>query len=517
MAVAAANRRREEENEGNDGGGKNNTIGNGNGNGSGNNGSGGNSSNVTGLLRRSAVLPSHGTDPSGRWILVSVGGRSGWARKRDFTQIHGRHGNGNGNTNSMPLPPTLSSPTQTGFTHVETFQASEGWMGNHVFLLRGKLMLGSDAPLFFVTNMLIITSLFIYFLVILPHLYHHEQLHAGENNYETIFQWTTHSITVYVTIFLSAGVFYTLWKCATTDPGILPPVSCPVKAPIPSDGTPIGGPLGYRYCSTCNIFRPPRSKHCNSCNVCVSKFDHHCPWVGNCIGARNHRYFFFFLCLISSLTLLVTVTCFRVIKETSIDFEEARENKSTDAGKNDDSTSDEPIILFYTISRLPTVFFMSIFTLLCTWSLTSLTFFHGVIITVAQTTNERVRNVYRDGRRDGVGLDNPADQGCAMNWTNTFCTKIPESRLPKDFSQTVDCLEGRRARDQAIRHAQGNADREDDENDDHEEEEISSSDDDDDDVDEEEVCQDNVEGVFNSQRAAKAVASSVVNGIVYSA
>eukprot|EP00586_Coscinodiscus_wailesii_P015894 CAMPEP_0172506768 /NCGR_PEP_ID=MMETSP1066-20121228/198123_1 /TAXON_ID=671091 /ORGANISM="Coscinodiscus wailesii, Strain CCMP2513" /LENGTH=189 /DNA_ID=CAMNT_0013283957 /DNA_START=48 /DNA_END=614 /DNA_ORIENTATION=- len=33
---------------------------------------------VTGLLRRSAVLPSHGTDPTGRWILVSVGGRSGW-------------------------------------------------------------------------------------------------------------------------------------------------------------------------------------------------------------------------------------------------------------------------------------------------------------------------------------------------------------------------------------------------------------------------------------------------------
>eukprot|EP00546_Thalassionema_frauenfeldii_P014970 CAMPEP_0178914050 /NCGR_PEP_ID=MMETSP0786-20121207/11192_1 /TAXON_ID=186022 /ORGANISM="Thalassionema frauenfeldii, Strain CCMP 1798" /LENGTH=140 /DNA_ID=CAMNT_0020586879 /DNA_START=196 /DNA_END=615 /DNA_ORIENTATION=- len=37
---------------------------------------------VTGLLRRSAVLPSHGTDRSGEWILVSVGGRSGWARKR---------------------------------------------------------------------------------------------------------------------------------------------------------------------------------------------------------------------------------------------------------------------------------------------------------------------------------------------------------------------------------------------------------------------------------------------------
>ncbi|EEC44704.1 predicted protein, partial [Phaeodactylum tricornutum CCAP 1055/1] len=184
----------------------------------------------------------------------------------------------------------------------------------------------------------------------------------------------------------------TLWMTALTDPGIVPSVSSPAKPPVPlmtdenglDVAVPIGGPLGYRYCSTCNIFRPPRSKHCNSCNVCVSKFDHHCPWTGSCIGERNHRAFFAFLCFISGLTILVTAAALRL-------FLGAYQIIVAEYGER---TSHR---LWQAMLSMPMTVLFGTFTLLCSWSLVSLLFYHAVLVSVSQTTNERVRGVYRYG------------------------------------------------------------------------------------------------------------------------
>jgi len=428
---------------------------------------------TTGLLTRSMVLPSHGTDPSGRWILVSVGGRTGWARRCALQQIH-NSGNTNAPcTNSLTLAQQLGEEPPT-FKLANEFRVKEGWMGNHVFLCNGRVMLGSDAPLFYVTNAILIVGMILHFGIVLPHLIRHDPNYHSLDDVDdasntsadsishvhTMHLWTTHSITIYVSIIASIVALLSLWKTATTDPGILPPVSSPIRQPPPPDSIPnggpipLGGPLGYRYCSTCNIHRPPRSKHCNSCNCCVSKFDHHCPWLGTCIGERNHRTFFLFLISVSVMTLVITGSCLRVLGESYHESVMERErNGAEEKDYNGDAdgafwipyseyhphinnmTNTQPFhyqLAFRTISNLPIEVAFGLFSLLCAWSLTSLTCFHALIITLAQTTNERVRGVYQYG-----GIENPSDEGCCRNWRGVFLKKTPRSKLPKDFSGMV--------------------------------------------------------------------------------
>ena len=50
-----------------------------------------------------------------------------------------------------------------------------------------------------------------------------------------------------------------------------------------------------RFCLTCNLQQPYRSRHCHDCNQCVRKFDHHCFWIGGCVGELNHGKFWLFL------------------------------------------------------------------------------------------------------------------------------------------------------------------------------------------------------------------------------
>ncbi|CDW81358.1 dhhc zinc finger domain containing protein [Stylonychia lemnae] len=67
----------------------------------------------------------------------------------------------------------------------------------------------------------------------------------------------------------------------------------------------------YKYCTVCHIEQPLRCKHCKNCDHCVATYDHHCPWIGNCVGERNRKNFFWFLIyqsfqLIFALLIVIT-------------------------------------------------------------------------------------------------------------------------------------------------------------------------------------------------------------------
>eukprot|EP00127_Corallochytrium_limacisporum_P001573 Clim_evm26s66 gene=Clim_evmTU26s66 len=55
------------------------------------------------------------------------------------------------------------------------------------------------------------------------------------------------------------------------------------------------GRVESRWCSTCKIRRPIRSKHCKVCGHCVYRMDHHCTMTRNCVGIGNHLPFILFL------------------------------------------------------------------------------------------------------------------------------------------------------------------------------------------------------------------------------
>eukprot|EP00051_Salpingoeca_urceolata_P028167 m.485374 g.485374 ORF g.485374 m.485374 type:complete len:609 (+) comp23794_c0_seq1:61-1887(+) len=105
----------------------------------------------------------------------------------------------------------------------------------------------------------------------------------------------------------SVGLWYNFLKGHTTDPGFLP---APTKAAQHTIITLAekGELDSSKFCTSCVLRKPYRSKHCPICKRCVAKFDHHCPFVDNCVGSRNHRYFMFYL-----LFLIVVIAQFWVL------------------------------------------------------------------------------------------------------------------------------------------------------------------------------------------------------------
>lgn len=172
-----------------------------------------------------------------------------------------------------------------------------------------------------------------------------------------------------------------------------------------------GVTVKQKFCGTCKIFRPPRSKHCSFCDNCVLRFDHHCAWLGNCVGLHNYRYF---VCLIYSATIFL-IGCIYTALCTF--HEHAQRRYGKDFGLIDWAV---------TVWREPKVVAFLLYCLVLVVAVLLLSVYHTLISLYNLTTNEHVKNYYRE---------NPFDFGFYLNCRQIYC--YPELVLA-DGQDTVE-------------------------------------------------------------------------------
>ena len=128
-----------------------------------------------------------------------------------------------------------------------------------------------------------------YFFLLSPELFH----------FPRIIVHSTH-----VSFLLSFVLFMILWL---TDPGYLYQDSTINFYEIVEQFDP------NHLCPECQVIRTERSRHCNICNRCVERFDHHCPWINNCVGIRNHGYFYLYIVITIIYILLAFLSTIIVV------------------------------------------------------------------------------------------------------------------------------------------------------------------------------------------------------------
>lgn len=236
------------------------------------------------------------------------------------------------------------------------------------------------------------------------------------------------SPTLLVIVVLSTTVqFYTYYRCWMTDPGVAIVDKTQQLETIIKMAETNGFFEAKSFCSTCLIRKPLRSKHCSHCNRCVARFDHHCPWVGNCIGAKNHRHFMWFLfsVIINLSTFLYLSYCFWSEKVTV-----------TPAKNPEDASwildSSEIIIKGMTVSGMLSMGAILALILLI-WTMSLLGSQLYLMIWLGMTTNESLNSQrYEHFRHNDKGKPmSPFDRGCGHNFVD-FC----EMRFMRKFMHT---------------------------------------------------------------------------------
>jgi len=269
------------------------------------------------------------------------------------------------------------------------------WPGKNKFYCGGRLFAGPERTPFLVTCSLISVPTLLFVLFVCP----------GLMKYNGGFVWC-----VVMSLVGLVSMIGSLTTCHMTDPGVIPREATPAHRPprIQNKKLADNSIERWRWCDTCNVYRPPRCHHCSDCDNCVEGFDHHCPWVGNCIAARNYKFFFLFL--LSTSCMLMFVFSFSCYYFTEV--------RNSEADKLTSTVASAPVALGLMIYC--GVVFLPVFCLLA---------YHMNIISSGQTTKEEVKKLHQ-------GSVNVNDHGCLRNWQLTLCGTTMASKLP-DMQEIV--------------------------------------------------------------------------------
>lgn len=366
------------------------------------------------------------------------------AVRRLHSPGNAKSGGGNSRPSSFGNPSSFSRGSSSNLLQLPSLndQSSavmkyrrrwELWPGNNRFCCDGACMFGSDVGYFVLSNLLIVGTGTL-FLVIkcYPHGDMPFTFDAGWGSKND--NWVI-SAAVLSLMALAMGL---LWTAALTDPGIIP--RKPIRTISGSDDVsslPEGWqrhfdpetstPYFYnertgtthweipKYCATCNVIKPPRSKHCSACDNCVDRFDHHCPWIGNCIGRRNYRTYIFFLtavCILTSTIIVLTVL-----------FLVGKFRDQTDDAEDAFSTP-------HTALSLCVLSFCSFMLL----SLLGLYGYHLNLIGINETTNEHVKGVY-------AAAENPYDKGCCNNYYSLCIEERAPPSMLRPMAEVINSHE----------------------------------------------------------------------------
>ncbi|CAB3407973.1 unnamed protein product [Caenorhabditis bovis] len=281
--------------------------------------------------------------------------------------------------------------------------------GRNRFCCQGRMVCSRQHGVFVLTVFLLSTCLTLFFIFDAP------------------FMWNINPAIPIVAAVLSTSVIANFVLTSFSDPGIIPRVGNLELIELDKQKTAEqiaenctnrvrtkevvvnGQRVKLKYCTTCRMFRPPRTSHCSVCDNCVMMFDHHCPWVGNCIGQRNYAFFYRF---VISLAFLI-IYCF-ACSVVHLCLVSKQKESLADAIKQNPITLVVALVGFFSI-----------------WSVVGLMCFHSYLIVTNQTTNEDLKGVYRNkpSNPPETEVKNPFHRGFFKNIAEKLCRSQPPSVL----------------------------------------------------------------------------------------